>query len=352
MHRHIPDDIRPAFPSAVPRDEVRSKLLELLGLEKVPDEVAFDMEETEVDDAVRVLKVTYRNSLGETVPGVLCVPLHQAERGHPGVVCLPGTGGSAERVADRRFFRESERSGPLIGWGRELARRGFATLAISVKGTEVRRGDGIEAWEREAKLLAPYGRTQMGIVVEEVLAAARVLAATGTVDPGRIGLTGMSLGGVATWYSMACAPWIAAGVPVCGSPSSLATVVREGDADRHSSYFYIPHMLRYFDHADIVAACIAPRPFMMVAPTEDEDTHRSGVDQLIRAVEPAYGSLGHRQRFKVYQPDGLPRFWGGAVGSLGYRCRRHSRRRSRFDCVAPVRRFAEFRPDAYQEVIL
>ena len=43
---------------------------------------------------------------------------------------------------------------------------------------------------------------------------------------------------------------------------------------------FIPHMLRYFDHPEVVAACIPPRPFMMVAPTQDEDMPREGVDEL------------------------------------------------------------------------
>jgi dienelactone hydrolase len=298
-------ELTPAFPSPVARDDVRPKLLELLGLESVPDEVAFNLEEPTVEGGLRVQRLAFVNSLGETVPGVLCAPLDRADQDIPGVVCLPGTGGSAEQLADRRFIRPDETSGPLVGWSRELARRGFVTLAITVKGTEVRRPGGtIEGWHAEAKLLAPYGRSQMGIVVEESLSAARVLTSLDGVDPERIGLTGMSLGGNATWYSMACAPWIAAGVPICGSPSSLDTVVKLGDPERHSSYFYIPHMLRYFDHADVVAACIAPRPFMIVAPTEDEDTPREGVDRMADIVRPVYEAAGHPERFQVHQPSG------------------------------------------------
>jgi dienelactone hydrolase len=300
----IPEDTAPAFPSPVARDDVRPKLLELLGLESLPDDVAFELDPPEVEGQLRVQRLRFVNSQGETVPGVLCTPI-DAEHELPGVVCLPGTGGSAEQLADARFHRPSETSGPLVGWSRELALRGFVTLAIGVKGTEARRASGtLEGWQAEAKLLAPYGRSQMGIVVEEVLGAARVLASADGVDPLRIGLTGMSLGGNATWYAMACAPWIAAGVPICGSPSSLDTVVKLGDPERHSSYFYIPHMLRYFDHADIVAACIFPRPFMMLAPTEDEDTPREGVDRLVQAVGPVYETAGHGERFRVHQPAG------------------------------------------------
>ncbi len=104
------------------------------------------------------------------------------------------------------------------------------------------RRSSLEEWATESKLLAPYGRAQMGVLVEEALKGARLLAATP-----RIGLTGMSLGGNATWYAIACAPWICAGV------GSMARVIHHA-ADRHSAYYFIPLLLRHFDHAAIVAA--------------------------------------------------------------------------------------------------
>ena len=42
---------------------------------------------------------------------------------------------------------------------------------------------------------------------------------------------------------------------------------------------------------------------MMIAPTMDEDMPRSGVETLIQAVEPAFRSVEHPERFKVYQPE-------------------------------------------------
>ena len=197
--------------------------------------------------------------------------------------------------------------GPLIGWGRELARRGFVTLAISAKGTEGRRKSP-ETWSLEQKNLSPYGRTQMGVLVEETLLAARILASREAVAEERIGLTGMSLGGNATWYAMACAPWIAAGVAVCGGVGSLASLIHEGDPERHSAYYYIPGMLRYFDHARVVGTCMPPRPFLMVLPTKDEDMPKKGVDSLIPVVNEAYARSGHPECFEVYQPGGNHRF--------------------------------------------
>ncbi|MDE2809652.1 MAG: hypothetical protein OXN90_14655 [Gemmatimonadota bacterium] len=299
MQSIIPKGIRPAYPDAIPASAVRSKLVELLGLEEIPAAIDYTAESRQEEDGLCTIRVRYENSLGEVVPGLLMVPQEESAYKRPGIVCVPGTGGTAEEIAHPLFSMERK----LMGWARELARRGFATLAISPKGCEVRRSS-LEEWATENKLLAPYGRTQMGVLVEETLKGARLLAAIPGVDANRIGLTGMSLGGNATWYAMACAPWIWAGVPVCGGVGSMARVIHHTTTDRHSAYYFIPHLLRYFDHAAIVAACMPPRPFMMIAPTEDEDMPRDGVDELIPVVSEAYAEAGCPERFRVYQPEG------------------------------------------------
>ena len=299
MQSIIPKGIRPAYPDAIPAAAVRSKLVELLGLEEIPAAIDYTTEGRQEAGDLCTMRVSYENSLGETVPGILMVPREESARKRPGIVCVPGTGRAAEEIADSRFYLEQR----LMGWACELARRGFAMLAISPKGCEVRRSS-LEDWATENKLLAPYGRTQMGVLVEETLKGARLLSATPGVDPNRIGLTGMSLGGNATWYAMACAPWIWAGVPICGGVGSMARAIHHAACDRHSAYYFIPHLLRHFDHAAIVAACMPPRPFMMIAPTRDEDMPREGVDELIPVVSRAYAEAGCPERFEVRQPEG------------------------------------------------
>ena len=297
----IPKHVRPAHPRPVERVQVRGKLMELLGLEEVPETADFTVASVDTEDGLVVTRGTFRTYLGEDVPTTMMAPAGGSERPRAGVVCVPGTGGSTEMLAHEMLHTREE--GRLFGWGRELARRGFATIAITPKGTETRRGSA-EAWAHEMKLLAPYGRSQMGILVEETLLAARILAASDGVDAERIALTGMSLGGNASWYAMACAQWIAAAAPVCGGLGRMERVIHEGQNERHSAYYFVPHMLRHFDHPEVVAACIAPRPLFMVAPTEDEDMPRSGVDDLVPVVRDAYEEMGKPENFTVYQPEG------------------------------------------------
>lgn len=300
MSNPLPRGIRPAFPRDTPSGQVRARFLELLGVDRIPGEVAAAAETVAEDGVHRELRLSYANSLGETLTGTALVPLDPSGDRVPGVVCMHGTGGTTANVLAGRLEIDPE-SGQLRGWGRELANRGYATISISLKGSVVRRGTE-ESWEEEAKLLEAYGRPHAGIVAEEALLAARALAAFPEVDGARIGLTGMSLGGMATWTAMACDPTIRAGAAVCGVLGSLSRLIHEGNIWRHSSLVFVPHLLRYFDHGDIVASCIAPRPFMAVAPLDDVDMPSAAVDDLIRTVAPAYAEA--EDRFLVPRPPG------------------------------------------------
>ena len=300
----VPADVRPAFPRPIRGEAVRAKVIELMGMDAIPpQEIPFSMgETTQTGDGLSRTPVTFVNSLGETVPGILLVPAGAGAGSLAGVVCMPGTSGDAGLLTEERFHREHPDKGPLRGWARELSRRGFATLSITLKGTLARRRT-LDEWETEAKLLAPYGRPQMGILAEEALRAARVLGAQSRVDAARVGLTGFSLGSYAAWWAMACDPSIPTAAILCGGLGSLERDIHEGQPERHSSCHYIPGLLRHFDHPEIVADCIAPRPLMILAPLRDPDMAASGVDRLVDLVSPVYREAGRSRLFQVHRPD-------------------------------------------------
>ena len=303
MPNPLPPNIKPAFPRPCPPAAVADQLRQLLGLDSMPEKVAATTRSTqEMDELIRT-DVRYPNSLGESLQAVILTPRTIPAAGLPGVVCMHGTSGSIDHVVAEQLELSPPPYPQLRGWARALSRRGYATISISLKGSVQRRGS-VEAWEEEAKLLEAYGRPHAGIVAEEALLAARVIGAHPGVDPQRLALTGMSLGGFAAWYGMACAPWIAVGAPICGGVGSLARVIHQGNVERHSSLIFPPHLLRYFDHADIVAAAIAPRPFMMVAPLEDEDMPKAGVDDLLPPVQDAYRRAGLSKHFQIHRPEG------------------------------------------------
>ena len=50
--------------------------------------------------------------------------------------------------------------------------------------------------------------------------------------------------------------------------------------------------MRHFDHAQVVAECICPRPMLVVAPTLDIDMLHAGVEQLKADVLQSYIDAG------------------------------------------------------------
>jgi cephalosporin-C deacetylase-like acetyl esterase len=266
----------------------RGTLLELLGVDPasaVGVEFAASPPSFHSDGLQR-LDLQYTNMLGETVPAIALVPEGATPHSTCGaVVCIAGTSGDAEQCVEptlRKLPPSGASRGPMCGWASELSRRcGVVTLSITLRGHDARNGRKAEdageegayeaQWGTAEKLMRPFGQTMMGVMTDEVLRGVDALPrACACVDPQRIAVTGFSLGGNLAWYSAACSTTIAASAPLCGGVGSMRTQIKEGDPNRHSDYFYIPHFLRHFDHPQVVAECITPRPLFIFAPTLDE----------------------------------------------------------------------------------
>ena len=303
IKQKIPKGLTPAYKKNIASKNVREKLLEVLGIEELPRNIHFDVSKPIEKEELIEYTVKYQNSLSEKIEAIVITPITNSPNSLAGIVCMGGTAATKESITHKKFYRPHPNKGQLFGWARQLARLGYATISISLKGSVERRGT-LAQWEQEAKLLSPLGRTQYGYTVEETLLAARIIESIDTVNSNRIALTGMSLGGVGAWYGMACDPSIAVGAPVCGGIGSLYRNLYEGKPWRHSSAGYIPGLLKYFDHGEIISACINPRPLIMIAPTEDEDMPSTGVDDLLKIVKPSYEKGNNSNKFKCYRPSG------------------------------------------------
>jgi dienelactone hydrolase len=275
-----------------------SKMRRLLGVPQERPRVAPETLRRSEDDDVAIEDVRFRAERDVWIPATVVRPL-KAAWPLPAIICLPGTGGTREQLADRRL-QLSER--PRTGWARALARQGFLTIALDYRGSPA-RGQNIYAEALGEQL---EGRSYMGLLVYETMRAVDYLLTRPDVDRRRIGITGFSLGGAVSWYAAAADPRLSVVVPVCGGAGTYdALLKRQRQAAYHSQYFYPAGFLKLFpgDQPEVFASLV-PRAVLVVGRDQDQGMPVEGLRRLEREVTAAYARRGAPGRFAVHLTAG------------------------------------------------
>src|SRR5207302_1328523 len=105
------------------------------------------------------------------------------------------------------------------------------------------------------------GYTPAGVECWNAVRAVDYLVSRPEVDPARIGATGISGGGVGTFWVAAADERVKAAAPVSGM-GDLTFYVGEGGIGRHCDCFSFPNRARW--HWTTIAALICPRPILFV----------------------------------------------------------------------------------------
>jgi len=249
----------------------------------------------------------------EEVLAYVCKPLNAGDKKLPALICLSGTNG--DRIAlTTEFFGIGEYTSlgldpppkprtRMLGWAAELARRGYLTLAMTQRGL----GDRGRTGEKQSKTAMLQGFHAQGFHAHEIRQALTYLSRRPDVDPQRIGCTGMSFGGITTFYTTACDPRFKVAAPLCGGVGSLRVMTEIGSTGYHGHYWWIPGILLHFDQGDLVAAQ-APRPYFIAAPLDDIGMPREGVDELLAKAKPAYERAGRPDALVAFRPPGQHSF--------------------------------------------
>jgi dienelactone hydrolase len=262
-------------------------------------------------------RLSFASESGQRVPTLLIKAKSITGR-QPAVIVLHGTGGRKEGLAGRL---------------RELATRGFVAIAIDARyhgerATPATRG----ASPYQDAILRAY-RTQqehpfLYDTVWDVMRLIDYLQTRTDVDASRIGLMGISKGGMETYLAAAADPRIAAAVPVIGVQSfrwaldhsawdSRAWTLRsavEAAAKEMGESVNARFMRKFYDRVapglygefdgPAMLPLIAPRPLLVINGDSDPRTPVAGVRQCIAAAERAYTSLGAPDRLVLHlQPN-------------------------------------------------
>ncbi|MBW8864864.1 MAG: acetylxylan esterase [Verrucomicrobia bacterium] len=257
------------------------------------------------------VKFSFASDGQSRVPGILFKSPGSRGR-RPVVITLHGTGGNKEGMT------------PLC---RKLVERGFIAVAIDARyHGERKTGKGTDDYD-DAIARAWHGSGEHPFYYDTVWDVTRLIDYLQTrddVDPERIGLIGISKGGIETYFTAAADPRIAVAVPCIGMQSfewelkhndwkgrigtiqqAFDAVAKDAGVDKPDSAFVqsfydrvVPGIYSEFDGPQMIRL-IAPRPLLLINGDSDDHTPLPSVDECVTAAKKAYAAEGAEQHFAV-----------------------------------------------------
>lgn len=288
----------------------RADFLKLIDRPRVP--LAPQIETHPPADGLVQFHFSFASEADQRVPGLLLKDI--AARGpHPAVIVLHGTGGSKSNV---------------LSVCRKLVAAGFVAVAIDGRyhGERTKAGKGAEeyndaiarAWNEPREHPFYYD------TVWDVMRLMDYLATRRDVDAERIGLMGISKGGIETYLAAAADPRIAVAVPCIGVQSfhwaltnnawqgrigtiqtafnaaAKAAGVESPDAVFVKRFYdrVVPGIDAEFDGPSMLPL-IAPRPLLVINGDSDNHTPLPGVQECVEAARQAYRAAQVEDHFAV-----------------------------------------------------
>jgi dienelactone hydrolase len=272
-------------------------------------------------DGLRKQHLWFQSDAAERVPGYLVLPDAKTFPGRrPVVIALHGTGGTKDNMTNIVM---------------KAAHAGFIGVAIDGRfhGERTKAGTGEEEYDAA---IARAFKTGQGHpfyydTVWDVMRLIDYLSTRKDVDASRIGLTGISKGGIETYFTAAVDPRVAAAVPYIGVQSfkweldngqwkaRIATIqdafnasaARAGQSIDSTDFvrqFYarvVPGIDGQFDGPQMLTL-IAPRPLLVINSDSDANTPVAGVRLAVRTAQPAYATAGASDRIKLVVQEDTP----------------------------------------------
>ncbi len=128
-----------------------------------------------------------------------------------------------------------------------------------------------------------------------------LLAARPEVDADKLGVTGISGGGAATWWIAAGDERIKAAAPVCGT-ATLGSHIYDRTIDGHCDCMWWPNS-RLWDLAD-VGALIAPRPLLIASADRDGIFTIQSIRTVFEQLQALYKMIGNADKIKLVETPG------------------------------------------------
>lgn len=277
----------------------------LASLGKTPERVPLNAERIDEveEDNLLLSRIVFDVEPGLSAVAIVCRPIQSMGCRHPAILCCHGHGPYGKDAVMGR--RDASPLGAFIkqannDYGRQMARRGYVTLAIDWRGFGERSdrdtpgfmfdGDTRDPCNVNQLRCGMLGYTMLGLNLHDARAAVDLLCDQPDVDPDRLGVMGLSLGGtMATWIGFTD-PRIKAVDVICYSARFTEFGVR------HANFCGSQITPALFDVCDVcdLQGLIAPKPLLV-----EIGKH----DQCFK-VEPAMEC--HSEVERIYRTAGVP----------------------------------------------
>ena len=299
----------------------RAAFLEVI--DRPPVALKPDLVELVPVEGLRKIHFWFSSDATERVPGYLLMPDAARYKGRrPVVIVLHGTGGNKD-------------NGQIAELVRRSAQAGFIGVAIDGRfhGERAKAGTGSTEYN---DAIARAFKTGEGHpfyydTVWDVMRLVDYLSTRKDVDATRIGLTGISKGGIETYLAAAADPRIAVAVPYIGVQSfkweldngqwrARINTIQDGfDASAQAAgksndsvdfvrEFYarvVPGIDGQFDGPAMLSA-IAPRPLLVVNGDSDANTPIAGVRLSVAAAKPQYEAANAADKLQLIVQENTP----------------------------------------------
>ena len=271
----------------------RERLKALLGVTDVA--LALRGVTTEERAGYRLERINFTTRGGDTIRGLLTRPIDLSVPA-PAIVYAHAHGARYDIGASELIEGRPELLGPL---GPIFAHAGYVTLAIDMPTFGERSGVTESA---ASKAAVWYGKSLFGQMLSEQAGAIGYLASRSDVDQQHIGMFGLSMGSILTYWLAAVDQRIAAAAHLCCF-ADFATMVASGAHDGHGHYLTVPGLLAETSTGEI-GGMVAPRPQLICLGNDDALTPPLAVERALAETVAAYAAANASRALEVHRQPG------------------------------------------------
>jgi len=292
--------------------DTRAAYLAVIDRPRVP--LKPELTELPAVDGLKKYHLWYSSDADERVPGYLLLPDPKSFKGpRPVLIALHGTGGNKDNMGDLVL---------------RAARAGFIGVAIDGRFHGERSHIGSGSADYNVAIAHAFetgkGHPFYYDTSWDVMRLIDYLVTRKDVDAARIGLTGISKGGIETYFTAAADPRVAVAVPFIGVQSfkwslehgqwrariatiqdafnaSAAHAGKSPDSADFVREFYarvVPGIDGQFD-GPAMLSLIAPRPLLVVNADSDANTPIAGVRLAVETARPYYVAANAADRLQL-----------------------------------------------------